>query len=91
MLLLQSRIFKRSLKEFLFKISNKEKELLAAEKRIVGYDKDFSMALATAERKLAELYQENKDKDLSNADKVELEAMQARYNHLTGIYNGKCN
>lgn len=29
--------------------------------------------------------------DLSNADKVELDAMQARYNHLTGIYNSKCN
>lgn len=27
--------------------------------------------------------------DLSNADRVELEAMQSRYNHLTNIYNSK--
>ena len=51
------------------KIVNKEKELLAAEKRIVGFSKDFEMALATAERKLAELYAETKDKDFSSIEK----------------------
>lgn len=30
--------------------------------------------------------------DLSNADKVELEALRSRYNYLTNVYNGKnCN
>ena len=27
--------------------------------------------------------------DLSNSDKVELEALRSRYNHLTNVYNGK--
>ncbi len=30
--------------------------------------------------------------DLSNSDKVELEALRSRYNHLTNVYNSKdCN